>query len=261
MLSRDPAKRPRVHDILQMPIIKDRIKDFLTKTQQCVEFNHTVIHNKDLHLIYAEEQQNKSNLDQEDEEKFQQDKQISKREEEELIKEAERQKVEERRKDEDRRRKEEDKRREDDRKKREDDRKREEQARIDRRDSNQSAGNRPGSSSRSKDNLSNRQSGGSSQRGSKPKNPINVNVNSALDKKEKLRNIDEKIEQLQREREEARILNDEKKKKREEDRKQFITDIKNRSINKKKDEVEIYWSEKNALNRVEKDEELKPTTD
>lgn len=63
MLSRDPAKRPRVHDILQMPIIKDRIKDFLTKTQQCVEFNHTVIHNKDLHLIYAEEQQNKSNLD------------------------------------------------------------------------------------------------------------------------------------------------------------------------------------------------------
>jgi len=51
MLSRDPAKRPRVHDILQMPIIKDRIKDFLTKTQQCVEFNHTVIHNKDLNLI------------------------------------------------------------------------------------------------------------------------------------------------------------------------------------------------------------------
>jgi len=34
-------------------------------------------------------------------------------------------------------------------------------------------------------------------------------------------------------------MNDEKKKKREEDRKQFITDIKNRSINKKKDEVEV----------------------
>lgn len=128
MLSRDPAKRPRVHDILQMPIIKDRIKDFLTKTQQCVEFNHTVIHNKDLNLIQNEEQKSSSH-DQEDEEKFKQDSQHSKREEEEMIREAERQKAEERRKEEERRRREELKKREDDeRRRREDERKREELA-------------------------------------------------------------------------------------------------------------------------------------
>jgi len=63
MLSRDPGKRPRVHDILQMPIVKDRIKDFLTKTQQVVEFNHTVIHHKDLNMIHMEEQQKSSSND------------------------------------------------------------------------------------------------------------------------------------------------------------------------------------------------------
>lgn len=117
-------------------------------------------------------------------------------------------------------------------------------------------GNRPGSSSR-RESVNSRQSGGSSQRGNnnnKPKNPINVNVNNALDKKEKLRNIDEKIELLQREREEARRINDEKKKKREEDRKQFLTDIKNKSLKKNNNDVEVYWSEKNALNKFPTDE-------
>jgi len=261
MLSRDPNKRPRVHDILQLPIVKDRIKDFLTKTQQCLEFNHTVIHNKDLNLIHMEEQQKSSSHDYEDEEKFNQNSQISKREEEDKIKEAERQRVkeddkrreEERKRDE--RRREEDRKRkaEDDRRKDDERRKAEELARQNSSSNriNKTESNRPISSSRrDKDN---KQSGGSSQRGSKPKNPINVN--NVLEKKEKLRNIDEKIELLQREREEARKINDEKKKKREEDRKQFLTDIKNKSLKKNNNDVEVYWSEKNALNRVEKAEE------
>jgi len=55
LLNRDADSRPRVHEILAMPIIKDRIKEFLTKTQHSVEFNHTIIHKKDLNQIYHEE--------------------------------------------------------------------------------------------------------------------------------------------------------------------------------------------------------------
>lgn len=55
LLSRDPNKRPRVHDILAMPLIKGRIREFLTRTQHNVEFGHTIIHKKDLNQIYQEE--------------------------------------------------------------------------------------------------------------------------------------------------------------------------------------------------------------
>ena len=48
LLVTDSSKRPRVHDILNMPIIKNRIKEFLTTTMMNVEFNHTIIHKKDL---------------------------------------------------------------------------------------------------------------------------------------------------------------------------------------------------------------------
>jgi hypothetical protein len=48
LLITDTKKRPRVHEILAMPIIKGRIKEFLTTTIANIEFNHTVIHKKDL---------------------------------------------------------------------------------------------------------------------------------------------------------------------------------------------------------------------
>mmetsp|Transcript_89994 Transcript_89994/g.194705 ORF Transcript_89994/g.194705 Transcript_89994/m.194705 type:complete len:302 (+) Transcript_89994:793-1698(+) len=38
-----------------MPIIRDRIKEFLTTTMVNVEFNHTVFHKKDLYQIHKEE--------------------------------------------------------------------------------------------------------------------------------------------------------------------------------------------------------------
>lgn len=48
LLITDTKKRPRVHEILAMPVIKNRIKEFLTTTIANIEFNHTVIHKKDL---------------------------------------------------------------------------------------------------------------------------------------------------------------------------------------------------------------------
>jgi len=65
LLNRDPSKRPRVHDILNMPLIKNRIKDFLTKTQVNLEFNHTVIHSKNLNQIFVEDKQFKEKLEKE----------------------------------------------------------------------------------------------------------------------------------------------------------------------------------------------------
>lgn len=55
LLSTDIRRRPRVHDILKMPIIKDRIKEFLTTTVIGLEFNHTVFHKKDLYQIKVDE--------------------------------------------------------------------------------------------------------------------------------------------------------------------------------------------------------------
>lgn len=57
LLNKDPSKRPRVHDILNFPIMKNRIKEFLTKSQVGIEFNHTIIHKKDLNQIYIENKQ------------------------------------------------------------------------------------------------------------------------------------------------------------------------------------------------------------
>lgn len=70
MLNRDPTKRPRVHEILAMPVIKDRIKEFLTKTQQNMEFNHTIIHKKDLNQIYQEEKIRNQKFDLKDNSKL-----------------------------------------------------------------------------------------------------------------------------------------------------------------------------------------------
>mmetsp|Transcript_48338 Transcript_48338/g.105352 ORF Transcript_48338/g.105352 Transcript_48338/m.105352 type:complete len:114 (+) Transcript_48338:786-1127(+) len=44
-----------------MPIMKSRIKEFLTTTMVNVEFNHTVIHKKDLYQIHME---NKSQIEE-----------------------------------------------------------------------------------------------------------------------------------------------------------------------------------------------------
>lgn len=55
----DTKKRPRVHELLNMPIIKNRIKEFLTTTIANIEFNHTVIHKKDLYQIHNDEKENK----------------------------------------------------------------------------------------------------------------------------------------------------------------------------------------------------------
>jgi len=56
----DTKKRPRVHELLAMPIIKNRIKEFLTTTIANIEFNHTVIHKKDLYQIHNDEKENRS---------------------------------------------------------------------------------------------------------------------------------------------------------------------------------------------------------
>lgn len=58
LLLTDTKKRPRVHEILAMPIIKGRIKEFLTTTIANIEFNHTVIHKKDLYQIHNEQKDN-----------------------------------------------------------------------------------------------------------------------------------------------------------------------------------------------------------
>ena len=44
LLSISPDKRPSVHDILKMPIITNRIKNFLSESIVKYEFSHTILH-------------------------------------------------------------------------------------------------------------------------------------------------------------------------------------------------------------------------
>ena len=40
----DPEKRPTINEILRLPIIKSRIKNFLNENQYDDEFSHTILH-------------------------------------------------------------------------------------------------------------------------------------------------------------------------------------------------------------------------
>ncbi|CAD8089299.1 unnamed protein product [Paramecium sonneborni] len=44
LLQLQPQKRPNINQILKMPIISSRMKEFLTESQQKVEFAHTILH-------------------------------------------------------------------------------------------------------------------------------------------------------------------------------------------------------------------------
>jgi len=44
MLSVDINKRPSINEILKMPIIKYRIKSYLTEMDYSKEFSHTILH-------------------------------------------------------------------------------------------------------------------------------------------------------------------------------------------------------------------------
>eukprot|EP00899_Mesostigma_viride_P027352 jgi/Mesvir1/7801/Mv11743-RA.1 len=44
MLQKNPRLRPSVNEILQLPLIRDRIQKCLSETMQAEEFNHTVLH-------------------------------------------------------------------------------------------------------------------------------------------------------------------------------------------------------------------------
>jgi NIMA (never in mitosis gene a)-related kinase len=37
-------KRPTINKILKLPIIKNRIKNFLSETTNKIEFSHTILH-------------------------------------------------------------------------------------------------------------------------------------------------------------------------------------------------------------------------
>ena len=45
MLKTDPQARPTIHEILREPIIRNRIKGFLSASIRLQEFSHTIIHN------------------------------------------------------------------------------------------------------------------------------------------------------------------------------------------------------------------------
>eukprot|EP01017_Pseudomicrothorax_dubius_P014976 TRINITY_DN17457_c0_g1_i1.p1 TRINITY_DN17457_c0_g1~~TRINITY_DN17457_c0_g1_i1.p1 ORF type:complete len:406 (-),score=88.96 TRINITY_DN17457_c0_g1_i1:628-1845(-) len=56
LLKVDPAKRPTVNEILRMPLIQRRIKDFLSESQRLSEFSHTILH-KQVFVDLGEERQ------------------------------------------------------------------------------------------------------------------------------------------------------------------------------------------------------------
>lgn len=44
LLQIDPLRRPSVNDVLKMPIVQNRIQNFLSKSVKIQEFSHTVLH-------------------------------------------------------------------------------------------------------------------------------------------------------------------------------------------------------------------------
>eukprot|EP01016_Furgasonia_blochmanni_P023107 TRINITY_DN25027_c0_g1_i1.p1 TRINITY_DN25027_c0_g1~~TRINITY_DN25027_c0_g1_i1.p1 ORF type:complete len:382 (-),score=71.27 TRINITY_DN25027_c0_g1_i1:59-1204(-) len=50
MLQLDPNKRPTVNHILNMPLIRNRIRDFLSESIHADEFSHTILHKENLAL-------------------------------------------------------------------------------------------------------------------------------------------------------------------------------------------------------------------
>ena len=51
LLQRDPIARPSIHQILKIPIIEKRIKNFLQGELFRDEFSHTLLHKQD---VFAE---------------------------------------------------------------------------------------------------------------------------------------------------------------------------------------------------------------
>ena len=48
MLNVDPEKRPNVNQILQYPVVKDRISKLLNEDDFKDEFSHTILHNQNV---------------------------------------------------------------------------------------------------------------------------------------------------------------------------------------------------------------------
>lgn len=46
LLQVDPVRRPSINEIMKLPIINERVKNFLSETVRQIEFSHTILHNK-----------------------------------------------------------------------------------------------------------------------------------------------------------------------------------------------------------------------
>ncbi len=54
ILIKDPKKRPTVHEILRMPLIKKRISKYLEEDDFRDEFSHTLLHNQDVFKAFQD---------------------------------------------------------------------------------------------------------------------------------------------------------------------------------------------------------------
>ena len=50
LLQTDPNKRPSVHEVLKMPIVTNRIRQFLSESIRVNEFSHTILHKKNINM-------------------------------------------------------------------------------------------------------------------------------------------------------------------------------------------------------------------
>ena len=48
MLTLDPRRRPNINQVLQIPIIQERVSNFLAQDQFKQEFSHTILHNQNV---------------------------------------------------------------------------------------------------------------------------------------------------------------------------------------------------------------------
>ena len=69
MLKTDPSARPTIHEILKEPIIRNRIKNFLSTPLRLQEFSHTILHNYALISDLSERPSRDLNTSSEEEKK------------------------------------------------------------------------------------------------------------------------------------------------------------------------------------------------
>ena len=59
MLQVDPSKRPTIHQLLNLPILKNRIQQFLQHDLFKEEFAHTLLHNQNVFDEFRKMQERK----------------------------------------------------------------------------------------------------------------------------------------------------------------------------------------------------------